>query len=87
MVGETVSDKHKLSLMEDSRISDEECEVLNCKSKGNLTSKVRTNIHTKKNSMLKPGELNESNAEQEEEESDVDSYDSEELLEFLHGDD
>ena len=80
MVGETVSDKHKLSLMEDSRISDEECEVLNCKSKGNLTAKVRTNIHTKRNSMLKPGELNESNAEQEEEESDMDSYDSEELL-------
>lgn len=83
MVGETVSDKHKLSLMEDSRISDEECEVLNCKSKGNLTAKVRTHIHTnahtKRNSMLK-GELNESNAEEGEEESDMDSYDSEELL-------
>ena len=79
MVAETASDKHKLSLMEDSRISDEECEVLNCKSKGALTAKVRTNIHTKKNSMLK-GENESPNAEQEGEESDGDSYDSEGLL-------
>ena len=64
---------------EESKISDEECEVVNCISKGDLASKPRTNIHTKKNSMLKAGELSESNAEQDGE-LDLDSYDSEDIL-------
>ena len=64
---------------EESKISDEDCEVVNCTSKGDLASKPRTNIHTKKNSMLKAGELSESNAEQDGE-LDLDSYDSEDIL-------
>ena len=76
MVGQTVSDRDKLSLMdEESKISDEECEIANCTSKGNLASKPRTNVHTKKNSMVV---LSDSNVEPYG--SDIDSYDSEDIL-------
>lgn len=76
MVGQTVSDRDKLSLMdEESKISEEECEIANCTSKGNLASKPRTNVHTKKNSMVV---LSDSNVEPYG--SDIDSYDSEDIL-------
>ena len=61
---------------EESKISDEECESANCTSKGNLASKPRTNVHTKKNSMV--AILSDSNMEPDG--SEIDSYDSEDIL-------
>ena len=80
MVGQTVSDRDKLSLMdEESRISVEDCEAAVKTSRGGLASKPRTHVHTKKNSMLKAGEISESNGELDGE-NDLDSYDSEDIL-------
>ena len=79
-MGQTVSDRDKLSLMdEESRISVEDCEAAVKSSRGGLASKPRTHVHTKKNSMLKAGEISESNGELDGE-NDLDSYDSEDIL-------